>query len=435
MLLRNTQRDAKESIMSAPGIPVGDAAASSRQVLSQQASFWVAAAIVAHTIWTSAAPAMTYPLYAAEWHLSLSVTGAIFAVYPIVVVAVLIGFGDLSDYIGRRTTMLLGLAASLIGVFLFAVAPDVGWVFAGRAFMGLGVGLSAGPAAAAMLEFSPAGQAKRASSINTVAQAFGLAAATIIGGGLIQYAPFPTRLNFWALFLVLAALFAVAWRLPAHTRNEAKGPWRPRLPMIPKGLGKVFLTAVTAVTSAYAMGPLMLSLGSQMAHELVGSTNVLVSGAAIALFAVFLGVVGLSAKGLAARHAMRIGAVAAVIGMSLLILSAKLHSLPVFLVAVAATGTGYSLMFMGGLNLISAHAPVHHRAGVISAIYLVAYVAQGVIALALGKAATAWGLELAVDLGALSIALVCVGTLVFASVFVPGGQAVTAGAQPAGSGA
>ncbi len=54
--------------------------------LGQPASFWVAAAVVAHTIWTSAAPAMTYPLYAAEWGLNTTQTAAIFAIYPIVVV-------------------------------------------------------------------------------------------------------------------------------------------------------------------------------------------------------------------------------------------------------------------------------------------------------------------------------------------------------------
>src|SRR5437899_9184628 len=88
-------------------------------VLGQQASFWVSAGVVAHTLWTSAAPAMTYRLYAEEWHLTYAVTTGIFAIYPIVVVAVLIGFGDISDHIGRRATMLLGLCASLSGAFLF----------------------------------------------------------------------------------------------------------------------------------------------------------------------------------------------------------------------------------------------------------------------------------------------------------------------------
>src|ERR1700722_20668104 len=97
--------------------------------LGQRASFWVAASVVVHTLWTSAAPAMTYPLYASEWHLAPAVITAIFAVYPLLVVGVLIAFGDLSDYIGRRTTMLLGLGASLVGVLLFAIAPNVYWIF------------------------------------------------------------------------------------------------------------------------------------------------------------------------------------------------------------------------------------------------------------------------------------------------------------------
>jgi len=50
------------------------------------------------------------------------------------------------DYIGRRATILIGLTSSLLGTALFAVAPSVLWVFVGRAFMGLGVGLCAGSA-------------------------------------------------------------------------------------------------------------------------------------------------------------------------------------------------------------------------------------------------------------------------------------------------
>ena len=78
-------------------------------MLGRRASFWVSAGVVAHTLWTSAAPAMTYQLYAEEWQLTHTVTTGIFAIYPIVVVTILIIFGDISDHIGRRTTMLLGL--------------------------------------------------------------------------------------------------------------------------------------------------------------------------------------------------------------------------------------------------------------------------------------------------------------------------------------
>jgi MFS family permease len=85
------------------------------RTLGRRESFWVATAVVAHTLWTSAAPSMTYRLYAAKWSLTHTMTTTMFAVFPIVVVSVLICFGDISDYIGRRTTMLVGLAYSLLG--------------------------------------------------------------------------------------------------------------------------------------------------------------------------------------------------------------------------------------------------------------------------------------------------------------------------------
>jgi hypothetical protein len=48
---------------------------------------------------------MSYPLYAAEWHLTPAVTSSIFAVYPLVVVSTLVMFGDMSDLPGYRSTL------------------------------------------------------------------------------------------------------------------------------------------------------------------------------------------------------------------------------------------------------------------------------------------------------------------------------------------
>jgi MFS family permease len=98
-------------------------------------------------------------------------------VFPIIVVAMLIGFGGISDRIGRRAVMLLGLGTSLVDTVLFAVAPDVWWVFVGRAFTGIGVGLAAGPSTAASLEFSSQQEAKRSAALTMTAQAGGFTAA------------------------------------------------------------------------------------------------------------------------------------------------------------------------------------------------------------------------------------------------------------------
>ncbi|HEY8717616.1 MFS transporter [Pengzhenrongella sp.] len=384
------------------------------QVLGQRASFWVAAAVAAVALWTSAAPSMTYPLYAAQWHLSPTVTTGIFAVYPATLVVVLVLFGDLSDYLGRRATILLGLVSSMLGVLLFAVAPNVGVVLAGRALMGIGVGLSLSPATAAMVEFSPPGQAKRASAITTAATALGLGLATLVGGGLIEFAPFPLHLDFWLLLVVVAGVFGAAWFLPRHTPDEATGRWHPRAPHLPRALRGLFTTSAVAVTAAFGVGAVMMSLGAQIARDLIGSDNALVSGATLTVFAAVGGVVAVLARNVPANKAIVLGGVVTALGMSLLGVAAAQSSLSVFLAASIGMGAGYSLLFLGGLSLISAKAPAHHRAGTLSAVYLVAYLMQGVIALGLGAEATAEGLRAALAVGAPAIAILAAAALTLA---------------------
>ncbi len=278
-------------------------------VLGRRSSLVVSAGVVGHTLWTSAAPTLTYRLYAEEWHLAHTATTAIFAVYPIAVVATLVGFGGISDQIGRRSAMLLGLGASLAGALLFAVAPDVWWVFAGRAFMGVGVGLSAGPSTAAILEFCSHQDAKRAASLTMTAQAAGFAAGLLVGGALTEYGPWPTRLCFWVLAVLLLVLLAATWFLPRQTIAGENGGWRPKMPFVPKDLRRAFATASTAMMAAYAFGVLVLSLGGQVEHDLIGSSNALLNAAVLALFPIVLAPVGIVAKVLSSRIALSIGSI------------------------------------------------------------------------------------------------------------------------------
>ena len=67
------------------------------------------------------------------------------------------------------------------------------------------------------------------------------------------------------------------------------------------------------------------------------------------------------------------------------------------------------------LEVITGAAPAHHRGGVLSALYLLAYLSMGSVALVLGAVATARGLALAVDLGAGVIAGLSLGTLALAA--------------------
>jgi hypothetical protein len=146
-----------------------------------------------------------------------------------------------------------------------------------------------------MVEFSAAGQTQRSASVAAAAQAAGFAAALLLGGALAQFAPLPTRLTFWLLFVVLAVLFVATWGLPREPVGEP-GSWRIRAPSVPRSLRGSFGLAALAVLTAYTHGVLILSLGGQVAHDLVGSPNAFVNGSILSLFAVVSGIVGVAAR-------------------------------------------------------------------------------------------------------------------------------------------
>ena len=384
-------------------------------VLGTRAGFWTAAMVAGLALWASGAPTMVYPLYAQAWELTPATTAAIFAVYPLTLIPVLVLFGNVSDYVGRRAAMLAGLGALAAGSLAFGLALDLGWVFVGRALMGVGVGLSLGPASAAVVDFSPAGRAGRASSVTTAATATGLALATLIGGALVQHGPAPLHLTFWVLFAVTVVAFALVWFLPGGVAAGAGERWRPHRPSIPAGSQAMFWSGALGIAGAYAMGAIYLALGAQVARDLVGSADALVGGAIISLSAVSIGVVAVLTRRLTPRLAVTLGPVAASAGLGLLVLAGITHSLLFFLGSSLVGGAGYSLLFAGGLGLVTRSAPAHQRAAVMSSAYVVGYLLQALAALGIGALATGGGLLEALELGSPIVLGIGLAALVLAN--------------------
>jgi MFS family permease len=166
--------------------------------------------------------------------------------------------------------------------------------------------------------------------------------------------------------------------------------------------------------SAYTFGVLLLSLGGQIEHDLIGSPNAFINSAVLSLFPIVMVAIGIIARTLSPRTALIAGALVSGLGMALLILAVNLRDLLIYLLATATAGGAYSLLFVGGLQAINAVAPERRRGGILSALYLLAYLSMGALALVLGAIATMRGLSLAVDLGAAAIILANVVTIVFA---------------------
>lgn len=373
-----------------------DAAPRAGRRLGRNASYWTAAFVIAICLWGSGTPSLLYPVYAAAWHLTPTVITTVFAAYPLALVVMLFVAGGVSDRIGRRATMLAGLAAMAAATLAFLFATDLAWLYVGRALQGVATGLALSAAGAALLDNDVKRSPVRVGSTTMLANAAGLTLAAVVTGALVQYAPLPRHLTFAVLFALVLVAIVLVLLMPGT--SAAGGSWRLQPITVPRHLRHTFLVAAIPVAVVFSVGALLLSLGASMIRALLHSNNALVGGVMLSVLTVALAIVGLTFRSVPPHTAIVAGGLLAAAGVGLLQLSATTGSLPVFVGAGVVSGAAYGFSFSGGLRLINQAAPVAHRSGMLAALYFVAYAAQGIVAVLAGLFTTAHGLHSALDL-------------------------------------
>jgi len=373
-------------------------------------SRWAAASAVALALWASAAPTLIYPVYATEWHLTTAVTTTVFAAYPVALIGTLLLLGGFAETVGNRAAILAGLSFLGLGALTFLLAPNLSLLLAGRALMGVGVGLSLGPATSVIASTRADGARDRTGPITTAASSVGIITALLVGGASVQFGPSPLHTAYIALLAGAVVTVLGAWYLPRDAQPD-NSRWRPRRPAVPRRL-LPFLAGTLGVSAAYALGAIFLGVGAQFARDTVRSDDAFVNGVVLAISAAAIGVVALVAGRLGAAAALRLGALAAVVAQALMITAGATHSMPVLVLYSLVGGAGYSLLFSGGVTLVTRSAPAEHRAATTSSAYLVAYLVQAVTALGVGALGTAHGLQTALVVGSVTVVVLALAAVV-----------------------
>ncbi|MFI8525874.1 MFS transporter [Promicromonospora sukumoe] len=393
---------------------------------ASRGSRWAAAAAVALALWASAAPTLVYPVYAAQWHLTTAVTTTVFAAYPVALIATLLLLGGVSETVGNRGAILGGLGFLGLGALTFLLAPNLALLLVGRALMGVGVGLSLGPATSVIASSRSDDGRDRTGATTTAASAVGLITALLVGGATVQFSGNPLHAGYGVLLAGVVVAAVAAWLLPRRPRAARR--WRPRPLAVPRDR-RPFLAGTFGVSAAYALGAIFLGIGAQFARDTVRSDDAFVNGVVLALSAAAIGVTALLAARLGAALALRLGAVSALVAQGLMLVAGATHSMPVLILYSVVGGAGYSLLFSGGITLVTRSAPAQHRAATTSSAYLVGYLVQAGVALAVGRLATGQGLQLALVVGSAVVA-----ALALAAVLTVRARATSSEAVPAEAG-
>jgi predicted MFS family arabinose efflux permease len=368
------------------------------------------ASITVSFLAASAAPTPLYATYQKAWGFSPLTTTVVFGVYAVTLLATLLTVGRLSDHVGRRPLLFVGIGGQVLALLVFADAHSVMALMAARIIQGLATGTAIGAVGAAMLDVDPV----RGAVANSTAPGLGTASGALLSAFAVQWLPAPTRLVYVVLAAVLVAQAGAVLLLP-ETSPRAPGAWRSLIPQleIPVQTRRPLMAAAPVLFALWALGGFYASLGPSLIDHLVGSDSVVDGGLGLGVLTGVAAATTYVLRNRPARRVMLVGTNALIVGVALALFAVWVGSPLIFFAGTIVAGIGFGAGFQGGIRLVAPLAHPDQRAGVLSVLYTVSYLGLGIPAIVAGFAVVRGGglVATSYEYGLAVIALAAIATV------------------------
>ena len=365
-----------------------------RKVVSRNVGFVLVAYAFLATMIGTTLPTPLYPLFEQRYSFGELMVTVIFGVYAFGVIAGLLVFGNLSDEIGRKPVLLIGLAFSAASAFLFVFAGSLVPIFAGRIASGLSAGVFTGTATAMLVDLAPGGRRRVASFVAVIVNLGGLGLGTLLAGLLADYCRSPLRLPFIVdLGLLVPALLGLL--MTPETVQRTAFRLRLQRLKVPTEVRGVFVRGAAAGFGSFAVAGVFSSVAPVFLGQILGRTSHALAGAVVFILFTASIVGQLIVSRLSDQRALVSGCVLLVGGVGLLALALGIESLAALIAAASVVGLGQGLVIGAGLAAINQRAPVEHRGETASSFFVVMYVGLSLPVIGVGVAAHAFSLRTA----------------------------------------
>ncbi|MBC3304617.1 MFS transporter [Pseudomonas sp. SWRI18] len=357
----------------------------------------------------SSAPTPLYHLYQEGLHFSAGMLTLIFGVYALSLLAALLTVGSLSDHLGRRPVIFAALILEMVAMLLFINESSVAWLIAARILQGFATGMATAVLGAALLDTDR----QQGPLVNSVAPLLGMACGAMGSSVLVEFAPLPTQLIYWVLLILMLLQALYVWRLPETVSRipGALASLRPTLHVPPQARRALWLSLPVDV-AVWAMGGFYLSLAPSLVRAATGSTSNLIGGGLVAVLTLSGALMIFSLRNRPADKVLRLGAGLLALGVTLILAAVHSASLPLFFVATLIAGSGFGAGFLGALRSVVPLALPHERAGLMSAFYVLSYLAFCLPSLLAGNLIRSFGLIATTDGYGAVLILLSVGALI-----------------------
>ena len=365
-----------------------------RRALPRRAAFWLVAIMTTALLAASSAPTPLYPVYRQEFGFSALTLTTIFASYVVALLLTLLTVGSLSDFVGRKPVLAIALVLEAGAMAVFLAADGTTWLMIARLVQGVATGAATGVLGAYLLDLQPPTGSRLGSLLNSIAPTVGLAIGAVGTGVLVQFAPHPTRLVFAVLTALFALLAVLVGALPETVRATpgVVAALRPRVAVPDRARG-AFLRAMPLMIATWTLGGLVFSLVSTLLPQLFGVHSHALVGLIVAIFPATGATSAYLVRDLAPEAMARRGTVELAGGTAIFLLALALSSLSLFVAAAVVAGAGFGAGFLGSLRMMTQLVRPDERATLLSAAYLVSYLALSIPAVIAGVLATHVGLR------------------------------------------
>ncbi|MHC8325747.1 MFS transporter [Pseudomonas sp. LB1P83] len=362
--------------------------------ISNRSSLWFLAITLLSFLAASTAPTPLYHLYQEHLQFSAATLTLIFGVYAISLLAALLTVGSLSDYLGRKPVIFTAVALNMLAMLLFINADSVALLISARVLQGFATGMATAVLGAALLDTDR----QQGPLVNSVAPLLGMAVGAMGCGLLAEFAPLPLQLTFWVLLALFGMQALCVWRLPesVSAQRGALASLRPTL-HVPVQARRALWLVLPINTAAWALGGFYASLAPSLVRTATGSTSNLIGGATVAVLTVTGALMIYSLRSRPADKVLLIGASILPVGVALVLLAVHSASLPLFFIGTLVAGCGFGASFLGSLRSVVPMALPHERAGLMSAFYVLSYLAFCLPSLLAGNLTRAFGLVTTTD--------------------------------------
>lgn len=397
---------------------------SSASAHPQRWAFGLLLTLLALALGVSGLPSPLYPIYQQEWHLSALSTTVVFAVYAIGALGAALTVGPISDAIGRKPVLLAAVATILVGLVLFLFAGAEWQLILARFLHGAAIGSITVVAGAALLDVRPFDGARNG-MLSGVALNVGIAATALGAATVAQYAPSPLRTPFVVMGVVVLAILVGVIALVEPHDGRTGGRVRLSRPRVPGEIASDFWFSGIGIITAWSVLGVFLSLYPALIQHVTGHHSVMFTGGLVALMAVASAVSQFIGGRYPARPTAVVGDIGLAASLLLAVVAVRYGQTWLIVVDTVLLGATFGLAFGGSLRHLGSVAPAHARGQVMSAYYLLGYLAMGVPTVIAGYLATGYGTAAIFPWFAAAVATGC---LLAAVIGVRGGRSAASDA-------